>query len=91
MTDTQKALTASLLLTRILPRTKSDSLQEQIVVANEHLQEGALTETDIILLSSAIELLVSSTPQNDSKEEWTQLVELLIALRKLTPSQIIAQ
>mgnify|MGYP007069890277 FL=1 len=91
MTEAQKALTSSLLLTRILPRTKSKSLQEQIVVANEHLQEGALTETDIILLSSAIELLVSSTPQNDSKEEWTQLVELLIALRKLTPSQIIAQ
>lgn len=91
MTEAQKALTSSLLLTRILPRTKSASLQEQIVVANEHLQEGALTETDIILLSSAIELLVSSTPQNDSKEEWTELVELLIALRKLTPSQIIAQ
>ena len=44
-----------------------------------------LTETDIILLSSAIELLVSTTPQNESKEEWTELVELLISIRKLTP------
>ena len=79
MTEAQKALTSSLLLTRILPRTKSESLQEQIVVANEHLQEGVLTETGIILLSSAIELLVSTTPQNESKEEWTELVELLIS------------
>ena len=85
MTEAQKALTSSLLLTRILPRTKSESLQEQIVVANEHLQEGVLTETDIILLRSAIELLVSTTPQNESKEEWTELVELLISIRKLTP------
>ena len=85
MTEAQKSLTASLLLTRILPRTKSESLQEQIFAANEHLQAGALTETDIILLNSAIELLVSSTPQNDSKEEWTELVDLLISIRKLTP------
>ena len=85
MTEAQKALTSSLLLTRILPRTKSESLQEQIFAADEHLQAGALTETDIILLNSAIELLVSSTPQNDSKEEWTELVDLLISIRKLTP------
>ena len=85
MTADQKALTASLLLTRILPQTKSESLQEQIIAANDHLQNDALTETDIILLNSAIELLVSTTPQNDSKEEWTELVELLISIRKLIP------
>ena len=68
MTENQKALTSSLLTTRILPRTKSPSLQAQILTANDHLQTDALTETDIILLSSAIELLVSTTPQNESKE-----------------------
>ena len=85
MTENQKALTASLLLTRILPRTKSTSLQAQIITANDHLQGDALTETDIILLNSALELLVTTTPQNESKEEWTELVELLISLRSLMP------
>ena len=83
MTENQKALVASLLLTRILPRTKSTSLQAQIITANDHLQADALTETDIILLNSALELLVTTTPQNESKEEWTELVELLISLRNL--------
>ena len=84
MTPNQKSTLASLLATRILPRTKSPSLQAQIITANEHLQADALTETDIILLGSAMELLVTSTPENGSKEEWTELVELLIATRRLT-------
>lgn len=83
MTSSQKDMIASLLATRILPRTKSPSLQEQIITAAEHLRADALTETDVILLNSAVELLVTSTPENGSKEEWTELVELLIATRKL--------
>ena len=83
MTSSQKDMIASLLATRILPRTKSPSLQEQIITAAEHLRADTLTETDVILLNSAVELLVTSTPENGSKEEWTELVELLIATRKL--------
>lgn len=83
MTKSQKETTASLLVNRILPRTKSASLQDQIVTAIEHLRADSLTETDAILLCSALELLVTSTPENGSKEEWTELVELLIAARRL--------
>ena len=82
-TETQKALLSALLETRIAPRTKSPSLRAQLIRAHENISAGALTESDLILINSALELLVTATPEAGSKEEWTDLVELLMTTRRL--------
>ena len=47
------------------------------------MYDDALTESDLILLNSALELIVTDAPDNESKESWTELVELLIATRHM--------
>lgn len=83
MNTSQKHLITHLVTTRILPRTRSDSLQEQVVTALEHLADDKLTAGDAILLESAMELVVSETPENENKEGWRDLVEALLTLRGL--------
>lgn len=80
-TEDQKALISSLLGTKIAPRTKSPSLRQSLVAANERMHAGSLTESDLLLIGSALELLVTMTPENGSKEEWTALVEALTVTR----------
>jgi hypothetical protein len=41
----------------------------------------ALTSSDLILLSSALELLIAPTPEDSSKEEYRELVEALMVTR----------
>ena len=82
-TEAQKALISAMLETRIAPRTKSPSLRAQLVTALDHMAADALTESDLILLSSAVELLVTATPETGSKEEWTDLIEILMTTRRM--------
>ena len=86
-TDPQKALISAMLETRIAPRTKSPSLRAQLITAHDHMYAGTLTESDLILLGSALELLVTSTPESGSKEEWTDLVEALLTTRRMLAEQ----
>ena len=82
-TENQKHLMRHLLGTRIAPRTKSPSLRMTLLKAIERMYDDALTESDLILLNSALELIVTDAPDNESKESWTELVELLIATRHM--------
>lgn len=82
-TDNQKDLMRHLLGTRIAPYTKSPSLRMTLLKAIERMYDDTLTESDLILLNSALELVVTNTPENGSKESWTELVELLIATRHM--------
>jgi len=79
--EDQKALISSLLGTKIAPRTKSPSLRQSLLAANERMYAGTLTESDLLLIGSALELLVTGTPESGSKEEWTALVEALTVTR----------
>ena len=80
-TKDQKDLMRHLLGTWIAPHTKSPSLRMTLLKATERMYDDALTESDLILLNSALELVVTNTPEDGSKESWTELVELLIATR----------
>lgn len=82
-TDNQKDLIRHLLGTRIAPHTKSPSLRMTLLKAIENMYDDALSESDLILLSSALELIVTDTPEDESKESWTELVELLITTRHM--------
>ena len=79
----QKALITSLLETKIAPRTKSDSLRQTLLSVLDRLYADKLTESDLILLNSALELLLPDNPQDESKEEYRELVELFVMTRKL--------
>lgn len=83
-TESQKALISSMLETRIAPRTKSESLRNQLVAAHARMYADALTESDLILIGSALELLVTDTPETGSKEEWTDLIQALMTTRRMT-------
>lgn len=80
-TEDQKDLIYHLLGTRIAPRTKSPSLRMSMLKISERMYDDALTESDLLLLNSALELIVTNTPENESKESWTELVELLVVTR----------
>jgi len=80
-TEGQKNLISSLLGTKIAPRTKSPSLRRSLEAANERMYGDALTSSDLILLSSALELLIAPTPEDSSKEEYRELVEALMVTR----------
>lgn len=80
-TEEQKNLISALIGTKIAPRTKSASLRQSLIVANEHLYSGALDESDLLLINSALELLVSPTPENSSKEEYRAMIEALMVTR----------
>lgn len=80
-TESQKNLISSLLGTKIAPRTKSPSLRRSLEAANERMYGDALTESDLILLGSALELLVAPAPKDESKEEYRELVEALMVTR----------
>ena len=82
-TENQKDLMRHLLGTRIAPYTKSPSLRMSLLKTTEHMYDDALTESDLILLNSALELIVTNTPEDGSKEAWTELVELLITTRHM--------
>ena len=82
-TKDQKDLIYHLLGTRIASRTKSPSLRMSMLKAAERMYDDVLTESDLILLNSALELIVMNTPENESKESWTELVELLVVTRGL--------
>lgn len=81
--ENQKDLMRHLLGTRIAPHTKSPSLRMTLLKAIERMYDDTLTESDLILLNSALELVVTNTPEDGSKESWTELVELLIATRHM--------
>lgn len=82
-TENQKDLMRHLLGTRIAPHTKSPSLRMTLLKAIERMYDDTLTESDLILLNSALELVVTNTPEEGSKESWTELVELLITTRHM--------
>ena len=82
-TKDQKDLMRHLLGTRIAPHTKSPSLRMTLLKATERMYDDALKESDLILLNSALELVVTNTPEDGSKESWAELVELLIATRHM--------
>ena len=84
-TDEQKALISSLLETKIAPRTKSPSLRQSLAGANARMYADALTESDLLLIGSALELLVTTTPETGSKEEWTALIQALMTTRSMQP------
>ena len=84
MTSTQTEHLSQLVISDILPRTKSPALQEQVLQALEHLRANAADGGDLLLLSSALELLVTDTPTEESKEAWAERVELLVALRAMS-------
>lgn len=72
-TDNQKDLMRHLLGTRIAPHTKYPSLRMSLLKTTERMYDDALTESDLILLNSALELVVTNTPEDGSKESWTEL------------------
>ena len=82
-TKDQKDLIYHLLGTRIAPHTKSPSLRMSILKVSERMYDDALTESDLILLNSALELIVTNSPEDENKESWTELVELLVATRHM--------
>ncbi len=82
-TEDQKDLMRHLLGTRIAPHTKSPSLRMTLLKAIERMYDDTLTESDLILLNSALELVVTDTPEDGSKESWTELVQLLVTTRHM--------
>lgn len=82
-TKDQKDLMRQLLGTQIAPHTKSPSLRLTLLKAIERMYDDLLTESDLILLNSALELIVTETPEDGSKESWTELVELLVTTRHM--------
>ncbi len=82
-TENQKDLMHHLLGTRIAPHTKSPSLRMTLLKAIERMYDDTLTESDLILLNSALELVVTDTPEDGSKESWTELVQLLVTTRHM--------
>jgi len=42
------------------------------------MYSDALTESDLILINSALELLTPATPEDSNKEEYRDLIEALI-------------
>ncbi len=82
-TKDQKELLYYLLGTRIAPHTKSPSLRMSLLKASEHMFDDTLSESDLILLNSALELIVTNTPEDGSKESWTELIELLVVTRHM--------
>ena len=82
----QKALISSLLGTRIAPRTHSESLRQSLCSIQERMYADLLTESDLILLNSALELLLPDNPQDENKEEYRELVELFVVTRKMLAS-----
>ena len=82
-TNAQKNIISALLQTRIAPRTKSASLRQALLVAHEHMYNDALTESDLILINSALELLTPEKPEDSSKEEYRDLIETLLVTRSM--------
>ncbi len=80
-TPAQKDLISALIGTKIAPRTKSPSLRQSLVEANEKMYKDALTASDLILINSALELLVAPTPVDSNKEEYRDLIEALMVTR----------
>ena len=79
----QKALISSLLATKIAPRTQSDSLRRSLLTVQERMNQNSLTESDLILLTSALEILLPDSPQDENKEEYRELVELFVTTRQM--------
>lgn len=85
-TPDQKTLISMLIGTKIAPRTRSESLRRSLMAANENMHAGALTESDLILISSALELLLPQSPVDENKEEYRELVEVYVSARRLLSS-----
>ena len=82
-TNAQKNIISALLQTRIAPRTKSASLRQALLAAHEHMYNDALTESDLILINSALELLTLEKPEDSNKEEYRDLIETLLVTRSM--------
>ena len=82
-TENQKNLISSLLGTRVLPRTKSPSLKDSLIAAHARMYSDTLTESDLLLIDSALELLIAPTPEEENKEEYRELIEALMVTRSL--------
>ena len=79
----QKALITALIETRIAPRTRSKSLRQSLISVQARMYADKLTESDLILLNSALELLLPDNPQDENKEQYRELVELFVATRQM--------
>ena len=82
-TAEQKALISAMIGAKIAPRTRSASLRQALVEANENMYADKLTESDLLLINSALELLLPSSPTDENKEEYRELVEAFVVTRKL--------
>ena len=82
-TDSQKNLISALIGTKIVPRTKSESLRRSLFAAHERMYGDCMTESDLLLINSALELLVAPAPESGSKEEYRELIEALAATREM--------
>ncbi len=82
-TDDQKNLISALIGTKIAPRTKSESLRRSLYAAHERMYGDMLTASDLLLINSALELLISPTPEEGSKEEYRAMIETLMVTREL--------
>ena len=50
------------------------------------MHAGKLTESDLILINSALELLLPASPVDENKEEYRELVEVFVAARTVLAS-----
>lgn len=82
-TPEQKSLISAMIGTKIAPRTKSDSLRQSLLLANAHMYEDTLSETDLVLINSALELLLPESPMDENKEEYRELLEAFVVSRKM--------
>ena len=85
-TPDQKSLISTLIGTKIAPRTRSESLRRSMITANDNMHSGKLTESDLILINSALELLLPQSPVDENKEEYRELVEVYVAARTILAS-----
>ena len=82
-TTAQKNLISSLIGTKILPRTRSASLKDSLVAAHARMYDDDLTASDLLLLSSALELLITPTPADENKESYREMIEALMVTRAM--------
>ena len=82
-TTAQKNLISSLIGTKILPRTRSASLKDSLVAAHARMYDDDLTASDLLFLSSALELLITPTPADENKESYREMIEALMVTRAM--------
>ena len=82
-TEEQKALIGGVISVQVLGRHLSDSLRQLLSEVYAHLQANQLTDRDLRVIESALELVTPRQCSDGTMEEYRDLIGTLMVTRRM--------